>query len=73
MEMTVLTAFEEVSRTYILMVKRGLKAHADAVPFMGEAPRFFVEMFIDNNLRAGADSVQTFFGIDLDLKKAFGR
>lgn len=45
----------------------------DAVPLMGEAPRFFVEMFIDNNLRAGADSVQTFFGIDLDLKKAFAR
>ena len=45
----------------------------DAVPGVGEAPRFFVQMFIDNNLNDGADSVQTFFGIDLDLKRAFGR
>jgi len=45
----------------------------DAVPGLGEAPRFFVEMFIDNNLGDGADSVQTFFGIDVDLKRAFGR
>jgi hypothetical protein len=45
----------------------------DAVPGVGEAPRFFVEMFIDNNLSDGADSVQTFFGIDVDLSRAFGR
>jgi hypothetical protein len=30
-------------------------------------------MFIDNNLSDGADSVQTFFGIDVDLSRAFGR
>jgi len=45
----------------------------DAIPGVGEAPRFFVEMFIDNNLNDGADSVQTYFGLELDLKRAFGR
>ena len=36
-----------------------------------DSGRFFVEMLIDNDLRDGADSVQTFFGVDVDLKKAF--
>ncbi len=46
----------------------------DAIPVIGEAPRFFVEMRIDNDVRrSAADSVQTLFGIDVDLKKAFGQ
>jgi hypothetical protein len=38
-----------------------------------DSSRFFIEMLIDNDLGGGADSVQTFFGVDVDLKTAFGQ
>jgi len=35
--------------------------------------RFFIEMYIDNDLRGPtADSVQTFIGLDFDIRKFFG-
>ena len=38
------------------------------IPLVGDAMRGFVQMAIDNDLRAGgADSVQTLFGVDFDV------
>jgi hypothetical protein len=39
---------------------------------LGETVRFFLEMQVDNDVNDGPDSVRTFFGIDVDLKSAFG-
>jgi hypothetical protein len=59
------------SHTKRLKIDGLLNFSLDAIPGIGESPHFFVEMLIDNNLGRGADSVQTVFGIDVDLKKAF--
>ncbi len=38
-----------------------------------DAARFFIEMYIDNDVKgAGSDSIQTFVGMDLDIRKFFG-
>jgi len=38
-----------------------------------DAARFFVQMYIDNDPWGdGADSIQTFYGIDVDLQRVFG-
>lgn len=42
------------------------------IPGVGDTVRFFVQMQIDNDVNDGPDSVRTFFGIDLNLKNAFG-
>jgi len=45
----------------------------DGVPAVRDRGRFFIEMFIDNDLRGPtADSVQVFMGFDLDIRKFFG-
>jgi hypothetical protein len=43
------------------------------VPLVRDNGRLFVEMTVDNDLHDGPDSVRTFFGFDLDLKKAIGQ
>ena len=43
------------------------------VPKTGETARFFIQMFIDNDLKGSApDSIQTFMGVDFDIRKFFG-
>jgi hypothetical protein len=42
----------------------------DRLPIWRDHGRLFVEMTIDNSLSDGPDSVRTFFGVDIDLKKA---
>lgn len=65
---------DEQRRAKRLKIDGLLSFGLDAIPLIGEAPRFFVEMRIDNDVRgSGADSVQTLFGLDVDLKKAFGQ
>jgi hypothetical protein len=43
------------------------------IPLVRDNGRLFVEMTVDNDLHDGPDSVRTFFGFDLDLKKAIGQ
>ena len=43
------------------------------VPLTGETARFFIQMSIDNDLAGSApDSIQTFMGVDFDIRKFFG-
>jgi hypothetical protein len=43
------------------------------VPLTNETAHVFIQMFIDNDLRGSApDSIQTFLGIDFDIRKFFG-
>ena len=42
----------------------------DRLPIWRDTGRLFVEMTIDNSLSDGPDSIRTFFGVDIDLKKA---
>lgn len=42
----------------------------DRLPLWRDFGRIFVQMTIDNSLGDGPDSVRTFFGVDIDLKKA---
>jgi hypothetical protein len=45
----------------------------DGIPGIRDKGSFFIEMFIDNDLQGPtADSVQTFLGMDLDIRKFFG-
>ena len=45
----------------------------DGIPGIRDRGKFFVEMFIDNDLKgSAADCVQTFLGMDLDIRKFFG-
>ena len=44
----------------------------EKVPGVGETGRFFIQMVVDNDRDNGPDSVRTFFGVDVDLRKAFG-
>jgi hypothetical protein len=41
----------------------------EKLPIWRDLGRLFVEMTIDNSLESGPDSVRTFFGVDVDLKK----
>jgi hypothetical protein len=43
------------------------------IPLVRDNGRLFVEMTVDNDLHDGPDSVRTFFGFDLDLRKAIGQ
>ena len=45
----------------------------DGVPLVRDHGRLFVEMTVDNDLHDGPDSVRTFFGFDLDLRRTFGQ
>jgi hypothetical protein len=42
----------------------------ERIPLWRDLGRIFVEMTIDNSLSDGPDSIRTFFGVDIDLKKA---
>lgn len=42
------------------------------VPLIRDNANFFIQMFIDNDFKEGADSVQTFIGFDVDVRKFFG-
>jgi len=42
----------------------------DRLPIWRDTGRLFVEMTIDNSLSDGPDSIRTFFGVDIDLRKA---
>jgi hypothetical protein len=41
----------------------------ERIPLWRDLGRVFVEMTIDNSLGDGPDSIRTFFGVDIDLKK----
>jgi hypothetical protein len=41
----------------------------DRLPLWRDTGRLFVEMTIDNSLDSGPDSVRTFFGVDVDLRR----
>ena len=41
----------------------------ERIPLWRDLGRVFVEMTIDNSLGSGPDSIRTFFGVDIDLKK----
>ena len=41
----------------------------ERIPLWRDLGRAFVEMTIDNSLGSGPDSIRTFFGVDIDLKK----
>jgi hypothetical protein len=45
----------------------------DRLPLVRDNGRLFVEMTVDNDLHDGPDSVRTFFGVDVDLRKALGQ
>jgi hypothetical protein len=46
----------------------------DGVPGIRDKGRFFVEMYVDNDiLGPSSDSIQTFLGIDFDIRKFFGQ
>ena len=45
----------------------------DRLPLVRDSGRLFVEMTVDNDLHGGPDSIRTFFGVDIDLKKAVGQ
>jgi hypothetical protein len=47
-----------------------LSFSVDRLPLWRDNGRLFVEMTIDNSLSDGPDSIRTFFGVDIDLKKA---
>jgi hypothetical protein len=51
-------------------------AWRDEVPYLKKlvgSVRFFVQIFVDNDLRGTtSDSVQTFFGFEIDVRNAFG-
>jgi hypothetical protein len=43
------------------------------VPRTGETAHFFIQMFIDNDLNGSTpDSIQSFMGIDFDIRRFFG-
>jgi hypothetical protein len=42
------------------------------VPLIRDIAFFLVKMLIDNDLGLGADSIQTFLGFDIDVRKFFG-
>jgi hypothetical protein len=43
------------------------------IPWIRDKAHFFIEMFIDNDLRGHTpDSIQTFMGFDIDIRKFFG-
>ena len=43
------------------------------VPRTGETAHFFIQMFIDNDLKGNTpDSIQSFMGVDLDIRRFFG-
>jgi len=43
------------------------------VPRTGGTAQFFIEMFIDNDLKGNSpDSIQSFMGIDFDIRRFFG-
>ena len=43
------------------------------VPGIGDTAHFFIEMFIDNDLKGNTpDSIQSFMGIDFDIRRFFG-
>jgi hypothetical protein len=45
----------------------------DGVPVIRDRGRLFMQMFIDNDLAGNtADSIQTFFGFELDIRRFFG-
>jgi hypothetical protein len=41
----------------------------ERIPLWRDLGRIFVEMTIDNSLSEGPDSIRTFFGVDIDLRK----
>jgi hypothetical protein len=41
----------------------------DRLPLWRDHGRLFAEMTIDNSLDSGPDSIRTFFGVDIDLKR----
>lgn len=46
----------------------------DGVPVIGQAVNFFVQMYVDNDVRGtSSDSIQTFLGFDIDIRKFFGQ
>ena len=45
----------------------------ERLPLVRDNGRLFVEMTVDNDLHDGPDSIRTFFGIDIDLRKAVGQ
>ena len=45
----------------------------ERLPLVRDNGRLFVEMTVDNDLHDGPDSIRTFFGVDIDLKKALGQ
>jgi hypothetical protein len=46
----------------------------DGVPGIGEKVKFFVQMYIDNDVGGpSSDSIQTFLGFDIDIRKFFGQ
>jgi hypothetical protein len=56
-----------------LMVDGFLTFSLERVPIIRDNARFFIQMFIDNDLGGDTpDSIQTFLGFDLDVRKFFG-
>ena len=45
----------------------------ERLPLVRDNGRLFVQMTVDNDLHNGPDSVRTFFGVDVDLRKALGQ
>lgn len=46
----------------------------DGVPGVRDKVRFFVQMYVDSDVRgASSDSIQTFLGLDFDIRKFFGQ
>jgi hypothetical protein len=45
----------------------------DGVPGIRDRGRLFIQMFIDNDLAGNTpDSIQTFLGFELDIRRFFG-
>lgn len=52
----------------------GLRDRVQFWKSLGGATRFFLQIYVDNDVKGPtADSVQTFFGMQLDLRQVFGR
>jgi hypothetical protein len=61
------------SRWKRLKVDGVLTFSLEGIPWIRDKARFFIQMFIDNDLTGPTpDSVQTFMGFDIDVRKFFG-
>lgn len=63
----------KIDGTLMFDLMPGLADRLNVFQRMGGATRGFVEIYIDQSLGSGPDSVQTFVGVSFDFRSAFGK